>query len=152
MSAEVINVTELDISFCTGCESCKGGSGCIHDDDMRIVLDAFDRADVVVFSTPIRFNGPSSMIKTVLDRFQELWNDAGRVDHRPRYMGLLMTAGSVNPDPNPSLKIFRSFCASFGGVWLGHSIMSGTDEGCDGATACVDDFISQMMDTIDTQR
>lgn len=140
----VINVTELELSQCTGCEACRGGNGCVFDDDMSIVLKAFDDADLIVFATPIRFNGPSSQIKTVLDRFQSLWNDSGALAHKSRRMALMMVAGSYTPDPDPNLKIFRSFCASFGGTWLGHAIRSGTDHVDDDGQSTVNE-LSEMI-------
>ena len=129
VDSNVLNISRMDISHCIGCDVCKGGDGCCYDDDMSIVMDGFDKADVVLFASPVRFNGPSSIIKTVLDRFQALWNDTGRIEHRRRHIGLMMTSGSDNPDPNPCLKIFRSFCFSFGGEWIGYVLAKGTDSG-----------------------
>ena len=143
-SVRVINISELNVNQCTGCECCKGGRPCRFDDDMGMVIDAFDSADLIVFGTPVRFNGPSSQIKTVLDRFQSVWNDMDRLEHKVRRMCLLMTSGSDSPDPNPNLKIFRSFCCSFGGKWLGHAMLTGTDKGCGNGQS----IVNELSDTI----
>ena len=140
--------SELDIAQCTGCQACSGGR-CRFDDDMGTVFREFEEADAVIFSTPVRFNGPSSQIKIIMDRFQEIWNNPGRMEARPRLMGLMMTSGSPNPDIRPNLTIFRSFCMSFGGVWIGHSIVKDTDSGSadlkEGAKEMADQLSSAMM-------
>ncbi|MGN1045401.1 MAG: flavodoxin family protein [Candidatus Methanomethylophilaceae archaeon] len=139
---------DLDISQCTGCQACSGGA-CVFDDDMDVVFREFGKADAVIFSTPVRFNGPSSQIKTLMDRFQELWNNPDRVEARPRLMGLMMTCGSSNPDIRPNLTVFRSFCMSFGGVWIGHSLVKCTDSGeadiRSGAAEMADRLLSSVM-------
>ena len=146
--SNLLNISKMDISHCIGCERCKGGDGCIHDDDMSVVFEAFDRADVVLFATPVRFNGPSSIIKTMMDRFQELWNDAGVVEHRRRYMGLLMTSGSDNPNTDPCLRIFRSFCLSFGGEWIGYVLAPGTDSGRTDFGKYAESFYDTMVNSV----
>ena len=108
-------------------------------------MRAFDDADLVVFATPVRFNGMSSQIKTVVDRFQLLWNAPDIIEHRKRFMGLVMTAGSDNPDPKPNLKVFRSFCMSFGGVWAGDAVLSGTDSKDVDYEGCASDIADQFM-------
>lgn len=125
----LINVTSLDINHCTGCESCRTTEGCVFHDDMDMILDAFFSADIVVFASPVRFNGPSSQIKTVLDRFQSVWNNPGPLSHRRVRMCLAMTSGTVEPNIRPILNIFRSFCVSIGGVWIGEAVMTDTDHG-----------------------
>ena len=148
MDVTLLHISELDIAQCTGCDACKSNGGCVFDDGMGEVLRRFDDSDMVIFATPVRFNGPSSQIKTVLDRFQVLWNVPGIVGHRMRHMGLIMTAGSDNPDPNPNLKIFRSFCASFGGRWMGHVLLTGTDSVDTDNKGCARSMMDQISAAI----
>lgn len=147
-SVDCLNVTALDIAHCTGCGSCSSAGTCRFDDDMSKVLRAFDDADVIIFATPVRFNGMSSQIKTVVDRFQLLWNFPDTVEHRRRFMGLMMTAGSDRPDPTPNLKVFRSFCLSFGGVWAGSVVLSGTDFGDVDYDGCARRMADQLIESI----
>ena len=150
-SVNRLNVSSMDISHCTGCNTCASRGACVHKDDMMKVIESFDRADIVLFATPVRFNGPSSQIKTVLDRFQLLWNSPDLVSHRKRLMGLLMTSGSDNPDVNPNLKVFRSFCASFGGVWTGNVILKGTDSGDVDYDACARSMVDQIVSSVNAE-
>ena len=91
---EFFRVGDLDIAHCEGCDSCAEGR-CRCDDDMAKVIASFDSADAVVFATPIRFNGPSSSIKTVIDRFQAVWRSPELIGHRRRFMTFMASSASA---------------------------------------------------------
>ncbi len=145
--SEILHAGRMDISHCDGCDSCTDGE-CVHDDGMRKVIDSFDSADAVIFATPIRFNGPSSQIKTVMDRFQVLWRSPSAVSRRRRFMTFMASSGSGNPDLRPCTTIFRSFCLSFGGEWTDPFVFRGTDDSVDGMDEAVEAFAVQFSDTV----
>ena len=66
----IINVSELKINYCVGCNSCftRDGNRCFQEDDMRKILPALSEADVMVFASPVYFYGISAQLKTLLDR------------------------------------------------------------------------------------
>jgi multimeric flavodoxin WrbA len=96
---EVFNLFDLDVKHCTGCLSCFKTGECIIKDDMEKLYDAANRADVLVFTTPVYFNSVTSIGKTIIDRFQR--NYARRfirfqdpkVESQKKGV-LIMTAGS----------------------------------------------------------
>jgi multimeric flavodoxin WrbA len=61
---------KLDIHPCRGCLGCwtRTPGRCVQDDDMRPVLEALSRADIVVYGTPLYVDGMNAQLKTVLDR------------------------------------------------------------------------------------
>lgn len=140
---DIADLSRMDISHCLGCGACRNGA-CVHDDDMKDIIRRFDASDVIVFATPVRFNGPSSLVKTVIDRFQQVWNDPGSVTARPRRMTFMASSGSDNPDLRPCTTIFRSFCLSFGGEWVEPYVLKGTDSGTDGLEEGAAGFAAQI--------
>lgn len=45
---------DLDINPCQGCFGCKNGDkGCVINDDMQILYDAIEHADVLVLGSPV---------------------------------------------------------------------------------------------------
>lgn len=144
----VMDILSMKVSHCIGCNACARGS-CIHDDDFSAIANRFDDADVIVFATPIRFSGPSSIIKTVLDRFQALWNGSLRIERRRRFMTYMANGGSSNPDPKPCRSIFRSFCLSFGGEWIDEHVYAGTDESTDGLEDGAMGFAHQIAEYVE---
>ena len=64
-----INVIDKHIEYCTGCFNCmKNGGTCIHDDDMREILEEILKSDLLIFSYPLYSYGMPAPLKALLDR------------------------------------------------------------------------------------
>lgn len=64
-----ITIRECTINGCLGCEYCYDHSGsCIQQDDMQNVYTILENSDVVVFATPIYYQGFPAQLKAVVDR------------------------------------------------------------------------------------
>lgn len=137
--AVVVYPSEMRVEHCTGCEGCRTGP-CVIDDDMSRIYRLFSESDLVILATPLHFSGPSSVLKTVMDRFQPLW--FGRDGPRPLAMAAMVCAGSDRPNFGPTVTIMRAFAATAGVQWLGHLEISGTDEtGDEGVRERVEAFV-----------
>ena len=90
--------SEMDIGHCTGCDGCTDG-GCVIDDDMKVLYRLFSESDLLIMASPLHFNGPSSLAKTVMDRFQPCWH--GDRPH-PLAMAVMLCAGSDRPNFAPA--------------------------------------------------
>lgn len=65
-----IDLIDLNMGHCIGCLACSRTGECPFNDDMQMVYDAVNTADMIVFSTPIYFNSVTSIGKVAIDRFQ----------------------------------------------------------------------------------
>ena len=66
---KTIHVIDSHIEYCTGCFSCmKNGGKCIHNDDMRSILEEILETDLLVFSFPLYCYGMPAPLKALLDR------------------------------------------------------------------------------------
>ena len=75
----VIDVIDRHIEYCTGCFACKRNGGtCIHDYDMRAILDEILDSDLLLFSFPLYCYGMPAPLKTLLDRTMPLSSMAMR--------------------------------------------------------------------------
>ena len=115
---------EMKIGHCTGCGSCEDGKGCVIDDDMESVYRSFHEAEIVLFCTPIHYSGVSSVIKTVIDRFQTLWYSSGK---GPKYMAAMMCGGHEEPEFRGAMHVFKSLSITAGSEWLGELKIADTD-------------------------
>lgn len=90
---EKITLQNYTINGCLGCDYCiKNHGKCIQKDDMQMIYDKVNKADIVVFATPLYFFGFSSQIKKVIDRFYALLSGS-----LPNKQSILLTAyGSHN--------------------------------------------------------
>ena len=65
----IIHVIDRHIEFCTGCFSCmRNGGTCIHNDDMREILEEILSSDLLVWSFPLYSYGMPASLKALLDR------------------------------------------------------------------------------------
>ena len=65
----IIHVLDKHIEYCTGCFSCmRNGGTCIHDDDMREILEEILTSDLLVWSFPLYCYGMPASLKALLDR------------------------------------------------------------------------------------
>ena len=65
----VIHTVDSRIEYCTGCFSCmRNGGICVHDDDMKGILEEILSSDLLVWSFPLYCYGMPASIKALLDR------------------------------------------------------------------------------------
>ena len=64
-----IHVIDKQIEYCTGCFSCmRNGGTCVHDDDMREILEEILASDLLIWSFPLYCYGMPAPLKALLDR------------------------------------------------------------------------------------
>lgn len=69
----LIHVIDKHIEFCTGCFSCmKNGGTCIHNDDMRGILEDILNSELLLFSFPLYCYGMPAPLKALMDRTMPL--------------------------------------------------------------------------------
>ncbi|MBO6158933.1 MAG: flavodoxin family protein [Firmicutes bacterium] len=85
----IIDVIDRHIEYCTGCFACKRNGGtCIHDDDMRDILNEILESDLLLFSFPLYCYGMPAPLKALLDRTMPLSSMAMRkVGDRYEHVG-----------------------------------------------------------------
>mgnify|MGYP002511459547 CR=1 FL=1 len=65
----VVIIRDEKINGCVGCEYCYAHQGeCAQQDDMQKVYCLLEETDIVVFATPIYYQGFPSQLKAVVDR------------------------------------------------------------------------------------
>lgn len=116
----------MDIRHCNGCLGCRNGGDCVIGDDMAEVYALFERADLLLLTTPIHFSGPSSILKTLVDRFNPYWYH-GRP--HPSRCAALMCGGSENPRFSNTVSILKALSLTVGMEWVGELCLGGTDRG-----------------------
>ncbi len=83
-------ITGMKINYCIGCDSClRTHEGCIQkDDDMSIIYDDLNWADVIVFVSPQFWGTITAQLKVVLDRMFAWLN----IEPKKKEMVYIMTA------------------------------------------------------------
>ena len=135
-------VSDLRIDHCRDCGFCERGS-CTIGDDMQQIYDAFSDSDLLILASPIHFSGPSSLIKTVMDRFQPYWFDKSK--GHPRYCAGMLCGGSSRPNFEITEKIFRAFSLTTGMRYLDTLTVSDTDSGVSDLDEEVATFVERII-------
>ena len=128
----VIDVIDRRIEYCTGCFSCmRNGGECIHDDDMKDILEGILDSDLLILSFPLYCYGMPAPLKAVIDRTLPLSNMAmQKVGDRYEHVGqadfshlrYLMICGSGFPN---SRQNFEPAVAQFKLLFPeGHTILT----------------------------
>ena len=70
---KIITAVEQHVEYCTGCFSCMHNGGtCIHDDDMKGILEEILKSDLLIFSFPLYCYGMPAPLKAIVDRILPL--------------------------------------------------------------------------------
>ncbi len=70
---EKISLKNKHINFCQGCFVCQSTKRCFMRDDADAIEQKMEKADVLVFATPIYYYEMSGQMKTMLDRGNPLY-------------------------------------------------------------------------------
>jgi multimeric flavodoxin WrbA len=106
---ESIALRALRIHHCTGCGNCgKDGRRCIFRDDGEQLYRAMIAADVLLFVTPVYWYGPTSIMKTFLDRLVVFNTAESRPLVRGKAAGLVAAWEEKGPEAaEPMVKLFE---------------------------------------------
>lgn len=85
----IIHTVDQHIEYCTGCFACMHNGGiCLHDDDMKAILEEILESDLLLFSFPLYCYGMPAPLKALLDRTLPLSSMAMRkVGDRYEHVG-----------------------------------------------------------------
>ena len=88
----IVDVIKKNIRPCTGCFGCwaRGDGKCVLEDDQNAILEAYVKADLIIWSFPLYCYGMPSHLKAVLDRTIPLVKmNMVEVNGRVQHVGLV---------------------------------------------------------------
>jgi multimeric flavodoxin WrbA len=121
---EMFLLSEKQVTPCDACGTCFEVGSCIVQDDMQELYDMLDRADAVIFGSPVYFGSVSAQMKAVIDRMFAL---LGRRSLKGKVAGTLVVTRRVGAIQARSL--LNSFCIAQGMIVAGGAIGYGRDIG-----------------------
>ena len=109
---EKVFVNSKKISPCKGCYYCENHNGlCSIKDDMAVILDKIQAADVVVLASPVYFYSISAQMKTVIDRCVARWQ---QIENKDFYY-IMTAADDSKAVEDCTLECFRGFASCLEG-------------------------------------
>ena len=72
---KLIDIAQLGLRECLGCEYCKAHQGiCIIKDAMTEIYQEIAQSDILIFISPVYFSNIPAMLKKLIDRCQLFYN------------------------------------------------------------------------------
>lgn len=131
---EKINLTDLEIGYCTGCDYCGHKDGCVQKDDMNKIYDKFDSSDIIILAAPLYFNSVNGLVKNMIDRCQRYWSlkyslgqDYKRHEDR---RGVFISVGGApytHDQFHGTLPVMDYFFKAINAKYIGSYFISNTD-------------------------
>lgn len=90
ISTDSITPGNQKIYLCTGCMDCDKNGVCDFTDDMKSNIEKINKAEVLIFITPTRWNTMSGDLKIFIDRLNPLYSVKGLKDKKV----ILLAVGS----------------------------------------------------------
>ena len=92
---EIVSVRDYKVNPCVGCNACFKTNGiCAQKDDMAIIYEKMNQADMLVIASPVYFYGISAQLKVVIDRFHNPIRDTFHI----KKMALLLVGAATLPE------------------------------------------------------
>lgn len=107
---ELVNLAELDIEFCTGCNKCLFKPACTVHDDMHDLKNKMLEADGIILGSPDYFGNVTARMKNFIDRTRPLHMTANRL--KGKVGGFLTVSGLDNCGAEHTNYVLENFFAT----------------------------------------
>ncbi len=121
---EMFLMSEKQVAPCDACGTCFQLESCVIKDDMQELYEMMERADAIIFGSPVYFGSVSAQMKAVMDRMFAL---LGRRALKDKVAGALVVTRRVGAIQARSL--LYAFCIAQGMVVAGGAIGYGREPG-----------------------
>ncbi len=110
---EIVSVRDYKVNPCLGCNACFKTNGiCAQKDDMALIYEKMNQADMLVIASPVYFYGISAQLKAVIDRFHNPIRDTFHI----KKMALLLVGAATLPELFDAILAEYNLCLKFFGI------------------------------------
>ena len=107
---EIVSVRDYKVNPCLGCNACFKANGiCAQKDDMAIIYEKMNQADMLVIASPVYFYSISAQLKAVIDRFHNPIRDTFHI----KKMALLLVGAASLPELFDAILTEYNLCLKF---------------------------------------
>lgn len=121
---ETFLMSEKEVAPCDACGTCFEVGSCVVQDDMQELYEMLERADAVVFGSPVYFGSVSAQMKAVMDRMFALLSRRALKDKIAGAFVVTRRVGAVQ-----ARSLLYAFCIAQGMIVAGGAIGYGREPG-----------------------
>jgi multimeric flavodoxin WrbA len=121
---ELFLLSQKQVAPCDACGTCFEVGSCVIQDDMQELYAMMERAQAIVFGSPVYFGSVSAQMKAVMDRMFALLQRRTLKDKGAGALVVTRRVGAIN-----ARALLYSFCIAQGMVVAGGAIGYGREPG-----------------------
>ena len=107
---EIVSVRDYKVNPCLGCNACFKANGiCAQKDDMAIIYEKMNQADMLVIASPVYFYSISAQLKAIKDRCHNPIRDSFHI----KKMALLLVGAASLPELFDAILTEYNLCLKF---------------------------------------
>jgi multimeric flavodoxin WrbA len=121
---EMFSMSEKQVAPCDACGTCFETGSCVVQDDMQELYEMLERADAVIFGSPVYFGSVSAQTKAVMDRMFALMRQRALKDKVAGAYVVTRRVGAIQ-----ARSLIYGFCIAQGMIVAGGAIGYGREPG-----------------------
>ena len=121
---EMFLMSQKQVAPCDACGTCFEMGDCVVQDDMQELYAMLERADGVIFGSPVYFGSVSAQMKAIMDRMFALMRRRALKDKVAGALVVTRRVGAIN-----ARSLLYSFCIAQGMIVAGGAIGYGREVG-----------------------
>jgi multimeric flavodoxin WrbA len=121
---ELFLMSQKQVAPCDACGTCFKVGSCVIEDDMQDLYAMMERAQAIVFGSPVYFGSVSAQMKAAMDRMFALLQRRSLKDKVAGALVVTRRVGAIN-----ARALLYSFCIAQGMIVAGGAIGYGREPG-----------------------
>ena len=125
VETELLHITDYDLQFCQGCNTCLREGRCVLEDDLTKIGDKLIEADGIIMASPSYFGSPTAQLKNLMDRSRYLKMQ----DHKlkDKLLGVISSSGLNQGGGQSTIEDINRFGLTHGMLIIGPAATPQTD-------------------------
>jgi len=121
---EMFLISDKQVAPCDACGSCFTVGSCVVQDDMQELYQMMERADGIIFGSPVYFGSVSAQTKAIMDRMFALLRQRSLKDKVAAALVVTRRVGAIQ-----AKSLIYGFCIAQGMIVAGGAIGYGREPG-----------------------
>ena len=134
--AELLCLGDCDLRFCRGCKRCYADGDCFQRDDVRVILEKMEAAEVLVIASPSYWGDIPGQFKVFIDRCTPYADTNSHAGHRrlspgKRCYAIALRAGQRPMECEHIIACIEHWCGHMGVTMADSTYLCGIDSAAD---------------------
>ena len=117
VDTELIHLTDYNLQFCKGCNTCLREGHCVIDDDLTQIGDKLIEADGIIMASPSYFGSPTAQLKNLMDRSRYLKMQDHKLKNK--ILGVISSSGLNQGGGQSTIEDINRFGLTHGMLIMG---------------------------------